>query len=67
MRWPFHPTKEEIQFTTVLHALSDPIRLKIVRELLINPSSDCSKMYTSIPKSTRSHHLCKSSTVESCQ
>jgi len=57
MRTPLHPNKNDIQFTTVLHALSEPIRLNIVRELLLNPLADCSKMYTDMPKSTRSHHF----------
>ncbi|WP_164669691.1 ArsR/SmtB family transcription factor [Virgibacillus doumboii] len=57
MRTPFHPSKEDIHFSSVMHALSEPIRLNIVRELLLDPSADCSEMYTDMPKSTRSHHF----------
>ncbi len=34
MRTLYHPNREEIQFSSVLYALSDQIRLQIVNMLL---------------------------------
>jgi DNA-binding transcriptional ArsR family regulator len=63
MRGPEHvdqvyPTREEMQLVDVLNALSDPVRLQIVRELdrsqrvLI-----CGDFNLPVVKSTRSHHF----------
>lgn len=53
-----HPTRTEIELETVLHALADPIRLRIVRELA--DSADdiaCSAFDLPITKSTTTHHF----------
>jgi DNA-binding transcriptional ArsR family regulator len=53
-----HPETEELELSAVLHALSDPQRLRIVRELA---SSDepraCGSFALEIAKSTRTHHF----------
>ena len=41
----------------VLHALSDPVRLEIIRSLAEEPDQSCSALTTSVSKSTLSHHF----------
>lgn len=41
----------------MLHALSDPVRLEIVRELHHNGELSCSALSAPVSKSTLSHHL----------
>lgn len=57
-RFP-HPTRDEIELTEVLFALSDPARLALVRELSSGPLDmvDCSALGPDRPKSTRSHQV----------
>ncbi|CAN5528788.1 helix-turn-helix transcriptional regulator [soil metagenome] len=53
-----HPEAEEIRLEDVLHALSDPQRLRIVRAL--GDSEDpmpCMAMKLGVTKSTASHHF----------
>jgi DNA-binding transcriptional ArsR family regulator len=53
-----HPTREEIQIESVLHALADPVRLQIVRELdRIGTGVACGTIALPVSKSTRTHHL----------
>jgi DNA-binding transcriptional ArsR family regulator len=52
-----HPRVEEINLPDVLHALSDPVRLKIVRALAENAEQSCSAVEASVSKSTLSHHF----------
>jgi DNA-binding transcriptional ArsR family regulator len=54
-----HPTREEIQIESVLHALADPIRLRFVRELakLGCEGAPCGSIDLPVTKSTRTHHL----------
>jgi DNA-binding transcriptional ArsR family regulator len=53
-----HPTRDEIRIETVLHALADPIRLRLVRELArIGTPVACGVVDLPISKSTRTHHL----------
>jgi DNA-binding transcriptional ArsR family regulator len=50
----------EIQVLTVLEALSDPVRLEIVRQLAACPETDgltCGQIELPVAKSTASHHL----------
>ena len=42
---------------SVLHALSDPVRLEIVRSLHGKPELSCSHIPATVSKSTLSHHL----------
>jgi DNA-binding transcriptional ArsR family regulator len=53
-----HPAAEEIELTAVLHALSDPQRLRIVR--LLADKDDpvaCGSLELGITKSTATHHF----------
>jgi DNA-binding transcriptional ArsR family regulator len=62
MRPLFHPTLEEINVQGILYALSDPVRVSILVDML---DAECAKNCTafarinktSIPKSTLSQHF----------
>jgi DNA-binding transcriptional ArsR family regulator len=51
------PAVEELDLTTILQALGDPVRLTIVRELAAAGEQICGAMDLGISKSTRSHHF----------
>ncbi|MFD7993331.1 ArsR/SmtB family transcription factor [Streptomyces mexicanus] len=53
-----HPAREEIRLEGVLHALSDPLRLQIVRELdRAGRELSCSCFDLPVTKSTTTHHF----------
>jgi DNA-binding transcriptional ArsR family regulator len=52
-----HPAAEEIALPEVLHALSDPLRLEIVRRLDGGAEKPCGALGVDVSKSTLSHHL----------
>jgi DNA-binding transcriptional ArsR family regulator len=52
-----HPAVEELELAAVLHALSDPIRLRIVRDLADRGACNCGTFAVPVAKSTLSHHL----------
>ncbi|MGV9558367.1 ArsR/SmtB family transcription factor [Streptomyces sp. NPDC003522] len=53
-----HPAREEIRLETVLHALSDRMRLRIVRELAAGGDElSCSHFDLPVTKSTTTHHF----------
>jgi DNA-binding transcriptional ArsR family regulator len=52
-----HPPVAELELASVLHALSDPIRLRIVRELAAHGACNCGTFAVPVAKSTLSHHL----------
>ncbi len=52
-----HPDREQIELPAVLHALSDPVRLNIVRELVDGTRCPCGAFSVPVAKSTLSHHL----------
>src|SRR5262245_58191313 len=53
-----HPEREEIELPAVLHALSDPQRLHIVRELAAEPAPrPCGSIDLGVTKSTMTHHF----------
>lgn len=53
-----HPSREEIRVEGVLHALSDPIRLRIVRQLAgAADELACSRFDLPVSKSTLTHHF----------
>ncbi|MFJ4716459.1 ArsR/SmtB family transcription factor [Streptomyces sp. NPDC088785] len=54
-----HPPREEIRLEGVLHALSDPMRLTVVRELAAARSAElsCSHFDLPVTKSTTTHHF----------
>jgi DNA-binding transcriptional ArsR family regulator len=54
----FHPPAQELQLTSVLHALSDPQRLRIVRCLAEEPAPRrCGSFDLCVTKSTLTHHF----------
>ncbi|NEA49271.1 helix-turn-helix transcriptional regulator [Streptomyces sp. SID10815] len=53
-----HPAPEEIRLEDVLHALSDPLRLGIVRDLAGGRGElACSDFDVPVTKSTTTHHF----------
>jgi DNA-binding transcriptional ArsR family regulator len=53
-----HPTREEIELPAVLHALSDPVRLKIVASLAeCRGDLTCGSFEVPVSKSTCTHHF----------
>jgi DNA-binding transcriptional ArsR family regulator len=52
-----HPPTDELELTGVLHALSDPVRLNIVRSLADAGACNCGAFTVPVAKSTLSHHL----------
>ncbi|MFJ9804168.1 ArsR/SmtB family transcription factor [Streptomyces wuyuanensis] len=53
-----HPARDEIRLEGVLHALSDPVRLRVVRELAAAESElSCSYFDLPVTKSTSTHHF----------
>ena len=53
-----HPTRDELQLADVLHALSDPQRLSVVRTLAECPEPRrCGSFDLAITKSTLTHHF----------
>ncbi|MGI5424072.1 ArsR/SmtB family transcription factor [Streptomyces sp. CA-179760] len=53
-----HPERDEIRLEDVLHALSDPMRLRIVRELAaVSGELSCSRFDLPVTKSTTTHHF----------
>jgi len=53
-----HPTCEELELAAVLHALSDPVRLRIVAELARNGGEfTCGSFALPVTKSTCTHHF----------
>jgi DNA-binding transcriptional ArsR family regulator len=51
------PDTGELDLTTVLQALGDPIRLEIVRRLAADGERTCGSFELGISKATRSHHF----------
>lgn len=52
----YHPNEHEISLARVLFALSDPIRLNIVRALAKHQRLNSSDLVHNMPKSTITHH-----------
>ena len=57
MRALHHPRVDELELADVLHALSDPVRLEIVRVLADQKERPCSAVEAKVAKSTLSHHF----------
>src|SRR3546814_20343516 len=57
MRAMRHPTTEDIELTRVLYALSDPLRLDVVRQLDREGEASCTALDRGRPKSSMSHHF----------
>ena len=54
---PPHPARHEIDLAAVLHALSDPIRLRIVAGLAAEDARTCKSFDLPVTKSTCTHHF----------
>jgi DNA-binding transcriptional ArsR family regulator len=54
---PEHPPAEHLELPAVLHALSDPVRLCIVRTLADEGPRTCGTFEVAVSKSTLSHHF----------
>ena len=55
---PFkHPSPDEFSLERLFHALSDPVRLDIVRYLARVAEATCGELDGGRPKSSMSHHL----------
>jgi DNA-binding transcriptional ArsR family regulator len=52
-----HPAREEIDLAAVLHALSDPMRLRIVAGLAVKDKRTCGSFDLPVTKSTCTHHF----------
>ncbi|MFF7025133.1 ArsR/SmtB family transcription factor [Streptomyces klenkii] len=53
-----HPDRADIRLEGVLHALSDPMRLQIVRDLAaVEGELNCSVFDLPVSKSTTTHHF----------
>ncbi|MBZ9656778.1 ArsR/SmtB family transcription factor [Phyllobacterium lublinensis] len=57
MRQFRHPPISDIQLESVLYALSDPVRLSIVRQLAREGEATCAALDGGRPKSSMSHHF----------
>jgi len=53
-----HPARDDMELSAVLHALSDPQRLRIVRMLAEDPEPrPCGTFGLDVSKSTATHHF----------
>jgi DNA-binding transcriptional ArsR family regulator len=52
-----HPRADEIALAAVLHALSDPVRLRIVAALAESGEQPCGAIDVPVAKSTCTHHF----------
>ena len=53
-----HPDRDEIELSAVLHALSDPVRLGMVRHLAHGAGeASCGSFDVPVTKSTCTHHF----------
>jgi DNA-binding transcriptional ArsR family regulator len=57
MRELHHPSRPELELSSVLHALSDPARLQIVRRLAEGDEPSCGTFDLGLSKATLSHHF----------
>jgi DNA-binding transcriptional ArsR family regulator len=57
MTFVTHPTRDEIELPAVLHALSDPVRLGMVRDLAVAGECPCRALHVAVTKSTATHHF----------
>ena len=52
-----HPERDELELAAVLHALSDPMRLRIVAKLAVGEERTCKSIDLPVVKSTCTHHF----------
>ncbi|GGR16212.1 helix-turn-helix domain-containing protein [Streptomyces netropsis] len=56
MRSLTQPERADLDLVAVLHALSDPVRLELVRLMASDGEVSCSPEHLDIPRSTLSNH-----------
>lgn len=56
VKFLYHPDREDIQLSSVLYALSDPVRLFIISEIRKAGERTCGDIDVPVVKSTLSHH-----------
>ena len=56
MRSYDHPSPEDFALARIFQALSDPVRLEIVRSLACVKTASCGELDAGRPKSSMSHH-----------
>ena len=52
-----HPARDDLDLASVLHALSDPVRLEIVAGLADGAERACGSFDVGVTKSTCTHHF----------
>lgn len=52
-----HPELQGIPLAKVMHALSDPCRIAIMRALIANKELACNELPVEVAKATLSHHM----------
>jgi DNA-binding transcriptional ArsR family regulator len=52
-----HPAIEDVALEHLFQALSDPVRIEIVRHLALVPEASCAALNGNRPKSSMSHHF----------
>ena len=52
-----HPAADELKLATVMDALSDPVRVAIVRALAAQGEIACGTLELGVSPATRSHHF----------
>jgi DNA-binding transcriptional ArsR family regulator len=52
-----HPARDDLDLPSVLHALSDPVRLEIVAGLADGEERACGSFDVGVTKSTCTHHF----------
>ena len=52
-----HPAIDQVALSQVLYALSDSVRLSVVRQLALNGEATCAALDCGRPKSSMSHHF----------
>jgi DNA-binding transcriptional ArsR family regulator len=52
-----HPSRADMDLASVLHALSDPMRLRIVAGLAVHDDRTCKSFDLPVTKSTCTHHF----------
>ena len=57
MRALNHPSRKTLTLSRVLYALSDPVRLSIVKSIDAQGEQPCGTFGLSVAKSTASHHF----------
>ncbi|GGA27184.1 ArsR/SmtB family transcription factor [Paenibacillus physcomitrellae] len=57
MKVLYHPDRDDIELSSVLYALSDPIRLYLVSQIRKYGENPCNYFEVPVAKSTLSHHI----------